>query len=823
MSPPLDNESPMEIEESTPTGDINLDNVRKMVERPMCKGESWYLIDKKWYEQFEKFVVDKEPAHNPGPIDNSKLFSSSTNGTFELKDQLEEELDYKFVPEEAWQALYGYFGITNDRHTIQRWVIEEGHNSTSCTVEIYLIELKLCLYDRQTHPVTNSYSRVMTLRELEDDIKQLFKVDPLRETKIYHLNTALDTDDGKTLADASISHGDTVILEVRNKNGSWPSAVQRSLITRSATGMRPQVPGLCGLTNLGNTCFMNSALQCLSNTPPLTEFIISDKYLAEINRNNPLGMDGRIAEAYGDMIKNMWSGNMNCFTPREFKYVVGSFAPQFSGYAQQDCQELMAFLLDGLHEDLNRITKKPYIELKTDVDQRPDQIVANESWENYKKRNDSIIVDTFHGLLKSTLVCPDCNLVSVTFDPFCYLSLPLPVKREKQIDVIFVPADAQAEDSNGNRETDKAFLLSGLTVPKYGSIADISRALASAVDREKIVDYPIDHTKLIVADVYNHRIHRIYENEDAIVSHMKDLVIYEMPPDGNVLPVYLREVEPDGTKMLFGRPFFIGVNEPDYDALHDKVSQHLSNYYRTAIVDDETDSDEMMAADRSNGTESSFTLTLTNSMGTIDIAAVDPDTPIQLNRNSYLAVDLSAKAKAKYYDPERENPTKLPLHKTANQHRSSIALSECIHNFTTTEKLGADDSWYCPTCKQHQQATKKFDLWDVPNVLIIHLKRFSYSRHWRDKLDTLVDFPITGLDMGAHVMHNPAKKSILYDLIAVSNHYGSLGGGHYTAYAKNSETNRWYYFNDSSVSEAEEKDVVSKQAYVLYYLKRNEI
>lgn len=695
------------------------------------------------------------------------MFSSSTNGTLELRDQLEEELDYKFVPEEAWELLYGYFGIRNDRHVIKRWVIEEGHNAISCTVEIYLIELKLCLYDRQTQTVTNSYSRVTTLSDLETDMKLILKVDASRETRIYHLNTVLDTDDGKTLADASISHGDTVVLEQRNKNGTWPSTVQRSTITRSATSMKPQVPGLCGLTNLGNTCFMNSALQCLSNTPPLTEFIISNKYLDEINRSNPLGMDGRIADAYGDMIKNMWSGSLSCFTPRDFKYVVGSFAPQFSGYAQQDCQELMAFLLDGLHEDLNRITNKPYIELKTDVDQRPDLIVANESWENYKKRNDSIIVDTFHGLLKSTLVCPDCKLVSVTFDPFCYLSLPLPVKRDSQIDVIFVPTDAQSEDSNGNRETEKAFLLSGLTVPKYGAIADICRALASAVDLEKIVDYRIDHTKLIVADVYHHRIHRIYEHEEAIVSHMKDLVIYEMPSDGrHVLPVYLREVLPDGTKHLFGRPFFIGVNEPDYDTLHEKVSQHLSNCYRAPIVDDATDSDEQMSVDR-NGTGSSFSLTLTNLMGSIDIASVDQNTPIQLNRNSYLAVDLPAKAKAKYYDPERmDNPSKWTLHKSTS--RPSIALSECIHNFTTTEKLGADDSWYCPTCKTHQQATKKFDLWDVPNVLIIHLKRFSYSRHWRDKLDTLVDFPIAGLDMGAHVMHNPDKKSILYDLIAVS-------------------------------------------------------
>lgn len=202
-------------------------------------------------------------------------------------------------------------------------------------------------------------------------------------------------------------------------------------------------------------------------------------------------MEGQIAEAYGDMIKNMWSGNMKEFCPRDFKFVVGGFAPQFSGYSQQDCQELMSFLLDGLHEDFNRITKKPYIEANTDVDRRPDHLVAQESWENYKRRNDSIIVDTFHGLLKSTLVCPDCRLVSVTFDPFCYLSLPLPEKLEKQVDVIFVPLAAKSDDTNGNKETQNTFELCGVAIPKHGSISDISKAVAVAVNNAVIVDHKV--------------------------------------------------------------------------------------------------------------------------------------------------------------------------------------------------------------------------------------------------------------------------------------------------------------------------------------------
>lgn len=110
------------------------------------------------------------------------------------------------------------------------------------------------------------------------------------------------------------------------------------------------------------------------------------------------------------------------------------------GYQQHDSQELLAFLLDGLHEDLNRVKKKPYAEMK-EADGRPDEEVAKEAWALHKSRNDSIVVDWFQGQLKSTLVCPECNRISITFDPFMYLSLPLPMKLTRTIMVTFFSDD----------------------------------------------------------------------------------------------------------------------------------------------------------------------------------------------------------------------------------------------------------------------------------------------------------------------------------------------------------------------------------------------
>lgn len=121
-----------------------------------------------------------------------------------------------------------------------------------------------------------------------------------------------------------------------------------------------------------------------------------------------------------------------------------------------------------------------------------------------------------------------------------------------------------------------------------------------------------------------------------------------------------------------------------------------------------------------------------------------------------------------------------------------IHLEDCLDEFAKEEILSADDPWFCPKCKEHRRASKKFELWKCPDILVIHLKRFSSSRSFRDKIDVMIDCPVEGLDLSTRVGINEGKEMI-YDLFAVDNHYGGLGGGHYTAYVKNWYDGKWYY------------------------------
>jgi ubiquitin carboxyl-terminal hydrolase 4/11/15 len=127
--------------------------------------------------------------------------------------------------------------------------------------------------------------------------------------------------------------------------------------------------------------------------------------------------------------------------------------------------------------------------------------------------------------------------------------------------------------------------------------------------------------------------------------------------------------------------------------------------------------------------------------------------------------------------------------------KNGITLDDCLDEFGKEEILSEMDTWYCPRCKEHRRATKKFELWKTPDILIMHLKRFSSSGMRRDKLDVLVDFPIEGLDLSQRVIETEEGKNEIYDLFAVDDHWGGLGGGHYTAFAKNFLDKEWWEYN----------------------------
>ena len=185
--------------------------------------------------------------------------------------------------------------------------------------------------------------------------------------------------------------------------------------------------GLVGLNNLGNTCYMNTGLQCLSNCELLTKYFLGNYYQKFINKDNPMGSKGEIVEKYSQLIHHIWQGNQEYISPIQFKKAFGEVYTALNNCRQQDTQEFISYLLDSLHEDLNKVLKKPYIEMKDLPNDLSDEEIFKIKKDLYLSRNQSFIADLIYGFYKSTIFCPDkkCNNIIKSFEPFNMITLSL--------------------------------------------------------------------------------------------------------------------------------------------------------------------------------------------------------------------------------------------------------------------------------------------------------------------------------------------------------------------------------------------------------------
>eukprot|EP00511_Aplanochytrium_stocchinoi_P011751 CAMPEP_0204861930 /NCGR_PEP_ID=MMETSP1348-20121228/2051_1 /ASSEMBLY_ACC=CAM_ASM_000700 /TAXON_ID=215587 /ORGANISM="Aplanochytrium stocchinoi, Strain GSBS06" /LENGTH=417 /DNA_ID=CAMNT_0052011601 /DNA_START=241 /DNA_END=1494 /DNA_ORIENTATION=- len=201
--------------------------------------------------------------------------------------------------------------------------------------------------------------------------------------------------------------------------------------------------------------------------------------------------------------------------------------------------------------------------------------------------------------------------------------------------------------------------------------------------------------------------------------------------------------------------------------------------------------------------------------------------------------DTDAIPKGWIYDEDRfviEEHDSVRESKGEKGNGKAVHLQDCLSHFLKPEQLDGGNAWFCPKCKEDQNAYKSMEIRRLPDVLILFLKRFEHTGRSRTKLQTQVDFPLDGLDMYDHLADDIKSKgrtktkatgSTIYDLYAVTNHFGNLGFGHYTAFCatefySNKPNSGWCEFDDSRVtSEKDPKRICSPSAYVLYYRKRS--
>jgi hypothetical protein len=269
-------------------------------------------------------------------------------------------------------------------------------------------------------------------------------------------------------------------------------------------------------------------------------------YLNDINTTNPLGYQGRLAQVSAVLINSMWKRfNQNqphspakritapgsyalvsapALTPKTFKESMGKFNEHFAGNEQHDAQELLAFLLGGLSEDLNRIVDKPYIEAP-DSDGRPDSELADIWWSNHLKREMSIIVALFTGQYKSLLTCRSCKYESARFEPFSFIQLPLPEDDQITVSLVFYRIKPGVDT-----------LKYSLRVRHDGMLADVLLALARVLHADETGEpvKPIIHAASIDEDDPDEKPDKEYE--DMLASRARNMAVVDMR-DGYIFKI----------------------------------------------------------------------------------------------------------------------------------------------------------------------------------------------------------------------------------------------------------------------------------------------
>ncbi|XP_052872061.1 ubiquitin carboxyl-terminal hydrolase 43 [Anopheles cruzii] len=561
------------------------------------------------------------------------------------------------------------------------------------------------------------------------------------------------------------------------------------------------VPGVIGLRNHGNTCFMNAVLQCLSHTDILAQYFVLDLYKADLKRRNKInakkfGTKGELTEQLALVLKSLWTCRDAPDYSSNFKAVVDRYGSQFRSSTQHDAQEFLFWLLDKVHEDLNTATKRKYKTIKNNG--RSDEVIAAETLANYVRCNNSFVQAVFQAQFRSSLSCPTCGKQSNTFDPFYCLSVPLPQLSQQPVLVKVIYASQQPKQ-----------VKLGLGIPHGSPVLALREQLHA--------DTGIALDRMILTEICESGFSRVFCDSHLMSSIRETDPLYCIECPTMAATGQSQDVSTGGTKILlclcngkrgggpdgagavkrFGTPFCVVVNrDVSYGELQKLLLKEMSTILRSDVFTFATPAQSLFRLrlqDPSCDADTYLEATVEHPLFTevIDLAL------------SVLPVDAGpahVKLLLEWTEPERffaDMSDAFVEHESVNLMReripasSALTLEQCFEHYTKAETLGQDNAWKCPHCQQYLPVVKTLGLWSLPDIMVIHLKRFRQQQlratTQAAKLTNLVKFPLRGFDMTPHLARDHSHLSSQQQQHPLQPN----GGGSAYSASTTAETDHW--------------------------------
>ncbi|XP_031574370.1 ubiquitin carboxyl-terminal hydrolase 20-like [Actinia tenebrosa] len=523
-------------------------------------------------------------------------------------------------------------------------------------------------------------------------------------------------------------------------------------------GLKPR--GLCGLMNIGNTCYMNAALQALSNCPPLTQFFLECNGMINENIKHP-----GLSRNFYSLINELWSRKRPKYiVPSQFLRSVRIVNSQFRGYGQQDAQEFLRCIMDRLHEELKQPIMS-YSRVSCDTSDESDE-------PNHQAKRllggTSVLARRRHGQ-DIEMLCESSDDGDDSRDKDS--EMPLDKRRSSAVlDTSDVQIDIEMEEEQ--TETEKSKHSEKLIANSYSNGKCVQ---GTKLAEEEVNNKPSFSDKKPESAALTSEGQKTKENKH----------IYHEDHSAEV-------IKKTSTYRSIITDLFDGKVQSSVQCLTcNRISSKIETFQDLSLP--------IPGKDELNVIHAAQCSPLASCARRDDLS----------NDEKSWMMSILDWVKRWFYGPQ-------------------VTLQDCLSAFFSADELKGDNMYSCEKCKKLRNGIKLCKVLKLPEILCVHLKRFKHEMYFSSKISHFISFPTTSLDMKHFLAKDyrssmSHKPSTTYDLVAVISHHGSVGAGHYIAFAKNYISNKWYEFNDSWVSEVSESYVSEVEAYVLFYRKTSEM